>query len=352
MGFAVHNGSKHPGLSLKMMSPSAPALSPELTITRQGFRRRTTTDVDDQAMSLLGWSQIYDQLSAGAFVGHIREVWANDLHIFQEFTSHSLRQSCVVDSSSWWFGIPLLTEGICRLGSQELHQNYVAVRPGRSDFELLTPDHFNFLGLVIPHTQIEEHFRAVNQRDLFPYAVRHGRLKVDSPSFTRLRDLILQILQQVAEFPEVGTNPTSLRSIRIAVMDSLAETFEAHEPASTLAGRQLNRYKIVRDVRNYLLERQDAPVTVVELCNTFKISRRTLQYAFQHVTGMNPNAYLKALRLNGVRRSFRNSQGSISVQQAATDWGFWHLSQFARDYRKLFGELPSESLRRQPAPNL
>ena len=24
-------------------------------------------------------------------------------------------------------------------------------------------------------------------------------------------------------------------------------------------------------------------------------------------------------------------------------WGFWHMGQFARDYRRLFGELPSET---------
>lgn len=29
----------------------------------------------------------------------------------------------------------------------------------------------------------------------------------------------------------------------------------------------------------------------------------------------------------------------------AYDWGISHLSQFAQDYRRLFGELPSETLR-------
>jgi AraC family ethanolamine operon transcriptional activator len=33
------------------------------------------------------------------------------------------------------------------------------------------------------------------------------------------------------------------------------------------------------------------------------------------------------------------------VQSVVADWGFWHLSQFATDYRKLFDKRPSESLR-------
>jgi AraC family ethanolamine operon transcriptional activator len=33
------------------------------------------------------------------------------------------------------------------------------------------------------------------------------------------------------------------------------------------------------------------------------------------------------------------------VQDVAEAWGFWHLSQFATDYRRLFGKRPSETLR-------
>jgi len=34
------------------------------------------------------------------------------------------------------------------------------------------------------------------------------------------------------------------------------------------------------------------------------------------------------------------------VQEMAARWGFWHLSRFSSDYRTLFGETPSQTLRR------
>ena len=43
--------------------------------------------------------------------------------------------------------------------------------------------------------------------------------------------------------------------------------------------------------------------------------------------------------------SLRIAIASYSHDVAAR-WGFWHLSQFAVDYKKLFGELPSRTLRR------
>jgi AraC family ethanolamine operon transcriptional activator len=33
------------------------------------------------------------------------------------------------------------------------------------------------------------------------------------------------------------------------------------------------------------------------------------------------------------------------VQDVAAAWGFWHMSQFATDYRKLFGMRPSDTLK-------
>jgi len=40
-----------------------------------------------------------------------------------------------------------------------------------------------------------------------------------------------------------------------------------------------------------------------------------------------------------------------NVTQVALDYGFVHLGRFSESYKSAFGELPSETLRRQKAPN-
>jgi AraC family ethanolamine operon transcriptional activator len=74
-------------------------------------------------------------------------------------------------------------------------------------------------------------------------------------------------------------------------------------------------------------------------------SRRKLNYCFQDVLGTSPVKYLRSLRLNGVRRALRQASPGVTVQDIASHWGFWHLSQFAQDYKHLFGELPSATLK-------
>ena len=89
----------------------------------------------------------------------------------------------------------------------------------------------------------------------------------------------------------------------------------------------------------------DGPPSVRDLCRTIGVSERTLQYAFVAHFGVTPASYLKAVRLNGARREFRRSDPlDAKISEIAGRWGFWHMGQFAADYRKQFGELPSQTL--------
>jgi AraC family transcriptional regulator, ethanolamine operon transcriptional activator len=70
-----------------------------------------------------------------------------------------------------------------------------------------------------------------------------------------------------------------------------------------------------------------------------------LQYCFQQAFGINPIAYVRAARLNGVRRAIRAGSGQSTIQDIAAQWGFWHLSHFCEAYKEMFGELPSVTQR-------
>ena len=130
----------------------------------------------------------------------------------------------------------------------------------------------------------------------------------------------------------------------------LAALFDAcAQPADDGVGSAPStRRWIVEQAREYVLAHRTRPVGVPELCEQLHVSRRTLQYCFQDVLGMAPATYLRTLRLNGARRDLCG-RAAGSVQDVAAAWGFWHLSQFATDYRRMFGKRPSETLRDRAA---
>jgi AraC family ethanolamine operon transcriptional activator len=118
-----------------------------------------------------------------------------------------------------------------------------------------------------------------------------------------------------------------------------ATSMQPQAPAASAAQRVL-----AERAHQLVAQRLDDPPTVAELCAGLGVSRRTLQNCFQLTWGMGPLAWLNTLRLNAVRQRLKTA---TSVTEAATQFGFWHFGHFADDYRALFGELPSSTLRRR-----
>lgn len=99
--------------------------------------------------------------------------------------------------------------------------------------------------------------------------------------------------------------------------------------------------------RQYIDEHLDRPLTLASVCQASYSSPRALEYGFREIFGVSPIAYLRCARLARVRRELHcSAYTSGRITQLAMKWGFWHLSQFSKDYYDMFGELPSTTLAR------
>ena len=97
----------------------------------------------------------------------------------------------------------------------------------------------------------------------------------------------------------------------------------------------------------YLHDRQSTPVAVSELSRIVGISERNLRRAFHSIHGTSPKRYMLAERLGAVRRDLRDASNlTASVTDVAARYGFSELGRFAGSYRKVYGETPSDTLRR------
>ena len=92
--------------------------------------------------------------------------------------------------------------------------------------------------------------------------------------------------------------------------------------------------------------RQGASVRVADLARAAGVSVRTLYRASTRHLGGPPVARLRLTRLQQVRRRLLEPDPGETITSAATEWGFFHLGRFSELYRRHFGEMPSETLRR------
>jgi transcriptional regulator GlxA family with amidase domain len=109
------------------------------------------------------------------------------------------------------------------------------------------------------------------------------------------------------------------------------------------------------DSRNYLVQKaemlalayNDKPVQMSALSRALGVSERTLRKLFNEIHGRPPSRHLRMLRLSQVRGALLSARGQlVTVTEIATDFGFAELGRFSVEYRKVFGESPSETLRR------
>ncbi|ARN73182.1 helix-turn-helix domain-containing protein [Oceanicoccus sagamiensis] len=88
------------------------------------------------------------------------------------------------------------------------------------------------------------------------------------------------------------------------------------------------------------------PIPVKDLAKRVAISQSSLEHGFKKHFGVNPKQYLKYTQLNLVRNALLSANSKTTkVTDIANLYGFWHMGQFASDYKNLFGELPKQTLK-------
>ena len=102
----------------------------------------------------------------------------------------------------------------------------------------------------------------------------------------------------------------------------------------------------VRRVEEYIAAHADEPLTIGDLAAHAGISTSALFAGFRDFRDTSPMSHLKRIRLQRVREALQSSgSGDATVTEVALRWGFRHLGRFASDYKRWFGESPSETLK-------
>lgn len=105
--------------------------------------------------------------------------------------------------------------------------------------------------------------------------------------------------------------------------------------------------RIVARAREFIEANLDEPLPVDAIAAASYASRRTLFRAFVSVLGETPGHYVRRRRLHRIRHDLATWQErACTIAMIGNRWGMSELGRMAGWYRDLFGERPSETLRR------
>lgn len=174
-------------------------------------------------------------------------------------------------------------------------------------------------------------------------------IRVPRVFLNNLRTLYQQLQNMGASQVAPQQLPIAYLEVEEQVLNTLLKIFESIDPVRSFAvshsKHKLNQ--ILEYINANTYTNTEKKLRISELCVIGQVSERTLQGLFKRELGMTPKAFLKGQKMYKVHRElWRANPAIFNVSNIANRYGFTHLGQFATDYRRMFGELPSTTLNR------
>ncbi|EEG08592.1 helix-turn-helix domain-containing protein [Pseudogulbenkiania ferrooxidans] len=304
---------------------------------------RCFDDAQQHAAALPYWNQVYDQLTAGRFQSSLERAHVGNLVLFREVLNQRVVQHGQTPADMLHVSIPLAMPNAGSLQGCPVNANSIMALHGNEEFVFHLPPNVDSIQVSITYEDLdtlapqfaERLARTRNRQPVIP--LREGHL-------AGIRATLPGAFEQVVQNPDLLEFTGTQKIIKHQFMSLLLELLNDVAPDERYNLTYATHSDIVKRSQAIVLASPDEPVTVLELCQKLRISRRTLQNSFQLIADTTPVDYLRSIRLNAVRRMLQSgSPECTSIREAAGYWGFYHLGHFSRDYRRLFDELPSET---------
>lgn len=296
-------------------------------------------DAGEHGKSIANLGQTYFQVGAGSFQSRLVQADLDGLHLFAESANRQIVECGYVMPDSVALAWVNTTSAAPASGHGEASASVAGFSRAGGDWMMQLPGQTEMLGLTLSATEFD---RLAEPLRLASIRSRQVVFKPRGRGLAQLRSGIVGLAGHAQGLSSPDVRAALRQQLVDAMFGALADMGETYQPRLT----QLTYSDLVKRSQQLVLGDPERPYTVLDLCTELRVCRRTLQKSFVEVTGQAPSLYLRCVRLAGVRRLLRQgSTDPMTIQEAAGRWGFFHMGSFASDYRRLFGERPSQTQR-------
>jgi AraC family ethanolamine operon transcriptional activator len=252
---------------------------------------------------------------------------------------------CQMHSDGFIIYLPLTKSAEYRANGRTLEQDALAILEPSCEVCVSTKVEHDWCGVFVP-----THFLAGGKPLASVPGSKPGTVRVSRPTqqiARRLRNITSQVMAAAADYPQFESSPAATRAAgELVNVASLVTGLRPVDNPDRPGRRKVSRAKIIARSKELLEQREGRIVSVGELASAADVSERTLRTAFNEFFGVGPVRYLQLRQLQQVRRALRAADpDAVTVSKILVEHDEWEFGQFAARYRRLFGELPSETLR-------
>lgn len=298
--------------------------------------------VADLPQNLIGWEVDFSQTSPGALDSECLVFKSGCLLLTQATFNRHMLHCGAAPAGHLTFSLQLGAHEAYPAYGKPFSQCEILLLPATRELDSISPPNFNNCNISLPVDMVETLAGQADCSDMVRDLSPGGTFRPSPESLGRLKRLLRRTC---AHLPREGGQP-HFDPVREDILNAFSQCLlSVRGTPARLAPNK--RRRTVHRAMEYIREGCRDPIPMAELSDAVGVSERTLHYAFKQHLGITPLAYAKSYRLHGVRRELEQKR-TDRITEAASRWGFWHMGQFGADYKRLFGERPSDTLRRPP----
>ena len=268
----------------------------------------------------------HQQVTAGKFEGKLKRTILPDIIIDHGEYNLKLIAQGAFSPNTVTFMIVHRTDETGKVCGADLIGGSLIVLPVHADAEFTIPQHTIWTAINVPKKHLEKYGLKVTRTQLFT---------LDKKTFTHFNQTYLRIEKQLSEGIE------SQKVLQDMILSHFIGAIESLE--NKLELRYSDGYMMALNVRDYIIENIVEPLQMYKICQLTNKSVRTIERTFKQVFNLTVREYHSSYRLALVRQTLIHDKNT-SVSNAALKYGYLHLSRFSSNYKKLFKELPSNTL--------
>jgi AraC family ethanolamine operon transcriptional activator len=240
-------------------------------------------------------------------------------------------------------GLPMTDPTQIRIDGHFLEDDAFILLHEDQPFTFTGQDVVRWAGVSVPTDT------ALIDRELFA-SLRSGsgpRMRTALPYLDRLRWVTERAISSSIDFTEPAAIAAAEEEVAICFTHVLERSMKVQDRH---VGRpQFSRSRVIARTLSLIEANEGQPLFVDDLCRATQVSERTLRNIFHEFFGVGPMRLLKVRQLREIRAALlRADPQRDTVTRIAARFGIWDFSLFARNYKALFGESPSRTLRTPP----
>ncbi len=297
------------------------------------------TDIDIYNEVVNNWDLNFKLLSKSDFSAQLKMISNEKFSLVRQKLTGKIEQKGKTQKDFIVFGFATNNTSFYWFDNKA-NSNNLIIFPKDNNFEVVSYEDYDIFVVSIYKDCFFKTLESIGVNTQIPIYDGESKMLFLSNTFSKRFSKLLNYFLN-SDLKNDKKNDTMIKTIVTTLIEYLNETNHSNKNDKTNK-KDVALEKAVEIINSDI----ESLFSIKQLCVMVGVSERTLLYAFKEKYKVSTSQYIKAHRLNKVKQEIYTTKRK-SISKIAGKYHFWHMGQFAKDFKKQFGILPSEVLKKQ-----